>query len=256
MKYTTLSELGLAGMVLVLVIALPLLAVTLKEPLQYALSKRAGHTPHSENMFMAFIESMIEAFEAVLSYLANTISFVRLAAYAMSHAAILMATFAVADAVAEAPAVGGVLYVLVVIVRQRRRLDPGGRCRGRAGAAFGILRVFRQVLLGNRPAVQAFLVSRQGEGGNMMQSRCCVVGSGPGQPDGAGHDCDGRGGAMRHADPTVRDGDLLDDRGLCHDRPGRGRGVHGCRSAFLAPATPWARSVRQRWARRRSIRNC
>jgi V/A-type H+-transporting ATPase subunit I len=114
-KYATLSEMNLAGLVLVLCIALPLLAVTLKEPLQYALSRRAGHTPHSDNLFMALIESLIEAFEAVLAYLANTISFVRLAAYAMSHAAILLATFAVADAIAEAPGVGGVLYVLVVI---------------------------------------------------------------------------------------------------------------------------------------------
>jgi V/A-type H+-transporting ATPase subunit I len=114
-KYTTLCALGLAGAVLLLVVALPLLALTLKEPIQYALSRRAGHAPHSENIFMAFIESMIEAFEAVLAYLANTISFVRLAAYAMSHAAILMATFAMADAVAETPAVGSVLYVAIVI---------------------------------------------------------------------------------------------------------------------------------------------
>ena len=115
MKYTTLSELGLTNIVLVVAIALPLLAVTLKEPIQYALSKHAGHQPHSENFFMAVIESMIEAFEAVLSYLANTISFVRLAAYAMSHAAILMATFAVADEVIKAPGVGGILYVIIVI---------------------------------------------------------------------------------------------------------------------------------------------
>jgi V/A-type H+-transporting ATPase subunit I len=115
-KYTTLSELGLAGIVLVLVIVLPLLALTLKEPLQYALSKRAGRTPHSENIFMAFVESLIETFEAVMAYLANTISFVRLAAYAMSHAAILMATFAMADTVAETPGVGGVLYVLIAII--------------------------------------------------------------------------------------------------------------------------------------------
>jgi V/A-type H+-transporting ATPase subunit I len=115
-KYSTLNELGLAGIVLVLVVVLPLTALSLKDPLQYALSRWSGHHPHSDNLFMAFIESGIEAFEAVLSYLANTISFVRLAAYAMSHAAILMATFAVADAVAETPAVGGVLYVLVAIV--------------------------------------------------------------------------------------------------------------------------------------------
>jgi V/A-type H+-transporting ATPase subunit I len=114
-KFATLSEMGLAGLVLVVAIALPLLAVTLKEPLQYALSKRAGHKPHSDNLMMACIESLIEAFEAVLSYLANTISFVRLAAYAMSHAAILMATFAVADSIADVPGVGTVLYIVVVI---------------------------------------------------------------------------------------------------------------------------------------------
>lgn len=115
-KYTVLRELGLSSLVFVLVIALPLLAVTLKEPLQYALDKRAGHTPHSESLVMACVESLIDAFEAVLSYLANTISFVRLAAYAMSHAAILMATFAVADALLDIPAAGGVLYVAAVIV--------------------------------------------------------------------------------------------------------------------------------------------
>lgn len=115
-KYTTLSELGLAGITLVLLIALPLLGVTLKEPLQYALSRFAGHHPHSDNIFVAFIESAIEAFEAVLTYLANTISFVRLAAYAMSHAAILMATFAMAEAVADTPGIGGVLYVVIAVI--------------------------------------------------------------------------------------------------------------------------------------------
>jgi V/A-type H+-transporting ATPase subunit I len=115
-KYTTLSEQGLAGTVLVLVVVFPLLALTLKEPLRYALSKRAGRATHSENIFMAFVESVIETFEAVMAYLANTISFVRLAAYAMSHAAILMATFAMADAVAGTPGVGGVLYVVIAII--------------------------------------------------------------------------------------------------------------------------------------------
>jgi V/A-type H+/Na+-transporting ATPase subunit I len=115
-KFSTLSELGLAGGTLLLVIVLPLLAVSLKDPLQYAVSQFQGHQPHSDNIFMAFIESAIEAFEAVLAYLANTISFVRLAAYAMSHAAILMATFAIAEAMWEVPGVGVVLFVLVAIV--------------------------------------------------------------------------------------------------------------------------------------------
>ena len=146
-KYTTLTELGLAGIVLVLLIALPLLGVSLKEPLQYAWSKFAGHKPHTDNIFVAFIESAIEAFEAVLAYLANTISFVRLAAYAMSHSAILMATFAMAEAVGGGSGCrGGVVF---------RDRDYGERCRvgpGRGGGrgpgvASGILRVLWQVFL-------------------------------------------------------------------------------------------------------------
>ena len=115
-RYSMLDEMGLAGLVLVVAITLPLLAMTLKEPLQYAISKLSGRKPHSENVMVAFIESTIEAFEAVLAYLANTISFVRLAAYAMSHAAILMATFAIAEAVGKTPGVGIVLYVIIAII--------------------------------------------------------------------------------------------------------------------------------------------
>ena len=48
-KYTMLSELGLAGIVLVLTVALPLLALSLKEPLQYALS-RLRDTNHTRTI--------------------------------------------------------------------------------------------------------------------------------------------------------------------------------------------------------------
>jgi V/A-type H+/Na+-transporting ATPase subunit I len=115
-RYSMLDEMGLAGLVLVVAITLPLLAMTLKEPLQYGLSKLAGRKPHSDNVMVAFVESGIEAFEAILSYLANTISFVRLAAYAMSHAAILMATFAIAEAVGDTPGIGLVLYVIIAVI--------------------------------------------------------------------------------------------------------------------------------------------
>ncbi len=115
-RYTMLDEMGLAGLVLAVGITLPLLAMTLKEPVQYALSVLAGRKPHSANVVVAFVESGIEAFEAVLSYLANTISFVRLAAYAMAHAAILMATFAIAEAVGDTPGIGFVLYVIIAVV--------------------------------------------------------------------------------------------------------------------------------------------
>jgi V/A-type H+-transporting ATPase subunit I len=66
-------------------------------------------------LFAAVTESLVGAFEAVLSYLANTISFVRLAAYAMSHAALLLAITTLAHEIGRVPAVGGALAVLVLV---------------------------------------------------------------------------------------------------------------------------------------------
>lgn len=61
-------------------------------------------------------ESVASAFEAVLLYFANTVSFVRLAAYALSHAALLLATVTVAAEVRKLPSpVGEICAVLVMV---------------------------------------------------------------------------------------------------------------------------------------------
>jgi V/A-type H+-transporting ATPase subunit I len=98
-------------------IGLALVALIIKEPLLYALYRRQGKHHHADSFGEAVMESGIEVFETILGYLANTISFVRLAAYAMSHAAILLATFLLADAVAEATgSMGGMLRIVVIIL--------------------------------------------------------------------------------------------------------------------------------------------
>ena len=115
LKYAALKRSGLSGMALILVVALPLTVWVLKEPVVYVLKSRRGPAgAHSGSFFEAVMESGVEAFEAVLGYMANTISFVRLAAYAMSHAAILMATFVMAAEVKKS-AGGDVFSVLVII---------------------------------------------------------------------------------------------------------------------------------------------
>ena len=115
LKYATLKQNGLAGMALVLVVALPLTVWVLREPVAYVLkSRRRQPGEHSGSLFEAVMESGVEAFEAVLGYMANTISFVRLAAYAMSHAAILMATFVLAAEVKKS--VGGDVFSVLVII--------------------------------------------------------------------------------------------------------------------------------------------
>ena len=72
--------------------------------------------PPRPDVISEFFESIIGAFEGALMYLANTTSFVRLAAYAMSHAALLMAVFTVADTVKHSGPMGGAWGVVVVIL--------------------------------------------------------------------------------------------------------------------------------------------
>ena len=71
----------------------------LKEPVQALLGRSAG-----EGGLAGAAEALVGAFEGMLLYLSNTVSFVRLAAYAMSHAALLAAAWALA---AEADKVWG-----------------------------------------------------------------------------------------------------------------------------------------------------
>ena len=115
-QHAVIKSHGLVNLAVVLFMVFPIVGWALKEPAEYFLSRRAGHTiEHFDGLFAAVTESLVGAFEAVLSYLANTISFVRLAAYAMSHAALLLAAFMMAGEVRRFSVGGGVLSVLIII---------------------------------------------------------------------------------------------------------------------------------------------
>jgi V/A-type H+-transporting ATPase subunit I len=114
-QYAELESHGLANVGLILFGGLPLLGWMLREPLELALGRRRGRPTPPGGLVATAVESVVGAFEGVLSYLANTISFVRLAAYAMSHAALLMAAFTVAAEVEGVPGVGPVLALLVIV---------------------------------------------------------------------------------------------------------------------------------------------
>jgi V/A-type H+-transporting ATPase subunit I len=107
---------GLMGVSIVFLLGLPMLGWVVKEPAEHLLARRRrGRGEAKGGMGEAITESLVGAFEGVLSYLANTISFVRLAAYAMSHAALLVAAFMLATQVKEI-SVGGSLWSIVVII--------------------------------------------------------------------------------------------------------------------------------------------
>ena len=108
---------GLMGLWVTIFLVFPMVGWAVKEPIEHFLGHGAGGRDEATGgLAGAVIESLVGAFEAVLSYLANTISFVRLAAYAMSHAALLVATFMLAAQVRDISMGGGLWSVLVIIL--------------------------------------------------------------------------------------------------------------------------------------------
>ncbi len=64
-------------------------------------------------LFTELLESLVELVDDMLRFLANTISFIRLAAFALSHAALFAAVFSIADILARKHG-GGISYWLVL----------------------------------------------------------------------------------------------------------------------------------------------
>lgn len=82
--------------VLTLMFGLPLLIIFLKEPLTAIVTKQSKIMPESKVMF--FVQGFFEMFELLLSYFSNTLSFVRVGAFAVSHAAMMEVVLMLAGA--------------------------------------------------------------------------------------------------------------------------------------------------------------
>ncbi len=76
-----------AGIVLAVMFGIPLLLMFFKEPLTAMAEKKATVIEGGKGMF--FVQGFFELFEVLLSYFSNTLSFVRVGAFAVSHAAMM-----------------------------------------------------------------------------------------------------------------------------------------------------------------------
>ena len=74
------------AIVLGILLGLPLLGIFLKEPLTHLLERKKVI---NGSIGMFIIEAIVELFEVVLSYATNTISFLRVGAFALSHAGMM-----------------------------------------------------------------------------------------------------------------------------------------------------------------------
>ena len=74
----------------------PLILIFLKEPLTALIEKKSEVMPKEKGMFI--VQGLFEMFEVLLSYFSNTLSFVRIGAFAVSHAAMMQVVLMLAGA--------------------------------------------------------------------------------------------------------------------------------------------------------------
>ena len=92
---------GPGFIVLFLTIIIPLILMFLKEPISRWIEKKKDLINGSKGMF--FLEGFFELFEVILSYITNTVSFVRVGAFALSHAGMMSVVLMLGNAASDHP---------------------------------------------------------------------------------------------------------------------------------------------------------
>lgn len=90
-----------------------MLALFLSEPLTNVLEKR--HPLIHGNLAETMVQAFFELFEALIGYVSNTLSYVRLGAFAVAHAGLSMVVLMLADMLGSGPSMA-VVRVLIIIV--------------------------------------------------------------------------------------------------------------------------------------------
>ena len=73
----------------------------------------SGHKKEKEAFFVIFMEGLVDILEIAMGYLANTVSFIRIAAFALAHAGLFLAIFELSHTLKNVG--GGSLSVLTII---------------------------------------------------------------------------------------------------------------------------------------------
>ena len=94
-------------------IGVPLCLLLLKGPILKLFKRKEKVFPDGISAYI--MERIVEIIEIFIGYLANTISFVRIAAFALAHVGLFMAVFSLADILKTKPA-GPLLWVVTLVL--------------------------------------------------------------------------------------------------------------------------------------------
>lgn len=101
------GELLIPAGLTILFFIIPVAAMFFKEPLENLLHKRS-FLPREKGMF--FVQTVFEMLDMLLSFVSNTISFIRLSAFALNHAGLFMAVFILSE---MAKGAGQVVVIII-----------------------------------------------------------------------------------------------------------------------------------------------
>lgn len=76
-------------------VGLPLLAIFIQEPLSMLVEKKKDWMPKQKGMFI--VEKFFELFEIILSFVTNTMSFIRVGAFALNHVGMMSVVFLLSE---------------------------------------------------------------------------------------------------------------------------------------------------------------
>ncbi|MEA3420360.1 MAG: V-type ATPase 116kDa subunit family protein [Acidobacteriota bacterium] len=100
---------------LVFAIIVLILLMTFKKPLINLIFRKKRRKIVSKGLSVSLFESFIEVIDGIISYVANTVSFIRIAAFALTHAGLFIAVFSLAETMSRFRG-GGFLYWLIIVL--------------------------------------------------------------------------------------------------------------------------------------------
>ncbi|MDO5518882.1 MAG: V-type ATPase 116kDa subunit family protein [bacterium] len=90
-----------ATIIIALILGIPLITMFFKEPLTKLIEHKKQEFPEGKAMFV--IEAIVELFDILLSYATNTVSYLRVGAFALSHAGMMSVVLLLAGAEGGSP---------------------------------------------------------------------------------------------------------------------------------------------------------
>lgn len=93
---------------ILLAVILPMLLIFAASPLTKLIKGEEDWKPESIGMF--FVEGFFELFETMLAYLSNTLSFLRVGAFAVVHAGMMMVVYLLSSSASGGHSIGGLIF--------------------------------------------------------------------------------------------------------------------------------------------------